>query len=233
MIPVGRIPIFSDLEDAFRWFLTQHPRVRRASRGRTAIIVLTVLVRLALVPLFVKQMKSSNQMQAIAPEDQGAAGQAQGRPQEAAGRADEALPGALGQPVRRVSAAGLPDADLLRAVPRAARVLEASAGRPAAIDRGDFAFLGSFIPNITIATDKVGCAGHRADRPVRREPGGVDAADAEHDGSAPALHVPCLRPARIWLGLHPRWSRWPRRARGRRPWWPPGAPRPATPAGSA
>ena len=32
-------------------------------------------------------------------------------------------------------------------------------GGQAAIDRGDFAFLGSFIPNITLATDKVGVAG--------------------------------------------------------------------------
>ena len=67
MIPVGRIPIFSDLEDAFRWFLTQiHEKT--GLPWAYSIIVLTVLVRLALVPLFVKQMKSSNQMQAIAPK---------------------------------------------------------------------------------------------------------------------------------------------------------------------
>ena len=122
--------------------------------------------------------------------DQGAAGKAQGRPQEAAGRADEALPGALGQPVRRLSAARLPDAGVLRPVPRAAHVLVASAGRPEAITRGDFAFLGSFIPNITRANGQGRLRRRRADRPVRRQPGRLDAADAEHDGSAAALHVP-------------------------------------------
>ena len=48
-----------------------------------SIVVLTVIVRLALLPLVIKQYASMRRMQAVAPADQGAPGQVQGEPRQA------------------------------------------------------------------------------------------------------------------------------------------------------
>jgi YidC/Oxa1 family membrane protein insertase len=158
MIPVGRIPIFSSLEDAFRWFLT---RIHETTGLPWAysIIVLTVLVRLALVPLFVKQMKSSQQMQAIAPKIKALQAKHKGDrkklqeeqmklyQEHSVNPFGACLPLVFQMPV--FFALYLVLRTFSRHPP----------GGPQAVKNGDFAFLGSFIPDITRATDKVGFAG--------------------------------------------------------------------------
>jgi YidC/Oxa1 family membrane protein insertase len=158
MIPSGRIPIFSDLEDAFRWFLTQiHDTT--GLPWAWSIIVLTVLVRLALVPLFVKQMKSSNEMQAIAPQIKALQAKHKGDRKKLQ---EEQMKLYQEHSVNPFGAC-LP---LLFQMPvffALYLVLRTFSSHPPggqqAIARGDFAFLGSFIPNITNNTDKVGLAG--------------------------------------------------------------------------
>jgi YidC/Oxa1 family membrane protein insertase len=67
MIPMGKIPIFSSLEDGFRWFLT---RIHEFTGfpWAYAIIILTVLVRLAFFPLANKQFSSMAKMKKLQPQ---------------------------------------------------------------------------------------------------------------------------------------------------------------------
>jgi YidC/Oxa1 family membrane protein insertase len=158
MIPAGRIPIFSDLEDAFKWFLT---RIHESTGLPWAysIIVLTVLVRLALVPLFVKQMKSSNEMQAIAPKIKDLQAKHKGDRKKLQ---EEQMKLYQEHSVNPFGAC-LPLVFQMPVFFALYLVLRSFSSHPPggqkAIDGGDFAFLGSFIPNITRATDKVGYAG--------------------------------------------------------------------------
>jgi YidC/Oxa1 family membrane protein insertase len=158
MIPFGRIPLFSSLEDAFKWFLT---RIHETTGLPWAwsIIVLTILVRLALVPLFVKQMKSSQQMQAIAPKIKALQVKHKGDRKKLQ---EEQMKLYQEHSVNPFGAC-LPLVFQMPVFFALYLVLRSFSKHPpggqAAIDRGDFAFLGSFIPNITLATDKVGFAG--------------------------------------------------------------------------
>ena len=155
---VGKIPIFSDLEDAFRWFLTQIHETTGLPWAYS-IIVLTVLVRLALVPLFVKQMKSSNQMQAIAPKIKALQVKHKGDRKKLQ---EEQMKLYQEHSVNPFGAC-LPLVFQMPVFFALYLVLRGFSSHPPggqkAIDNGDFAFLGSFIPNITKATDKVGLAG--------------------------------------------------------------------------
>ena len=83
---------------------------------------LVVVIRILLIPLFVKQIKAQRGLQMLLAADQGTAEEAQGRPAKAVRRADEAVPGDRHQPVLLVLADHLADADLLRAFPRAQRM---------------------------------------------------------------------------------------------------------------
>jgi YidC/Oxa1 family membrane protein insertase len=158
MIPFGRIPLFSDLEDAFRWFLTQ---IHEATGLPWAysIIVLTVLVRIALVPLFVKQMKSSNEMQAIAPKIKALQAKHKGDRKKLQ---EEQMKLYQEHSVNPFGAC-LPLVFQMPVFFALYLVLRTFSEHPPgglkAIDNGDFAFLGSFVPNITQNTDKVGWAG--------------------------------------------------------------------------
>jgi YidC/Oxa1 family membrane protein insertase len=158
MIPFGRIPLFSDLEDAFRWFLTQIHEVTGLPWAYS-IIVLTVLVRIALVPLFVKQMKSSNEMQAIAPKIKALQAKHKGDrkklQEEQMKLYQEHSVNPFGACLPLVFQ--MPVFFALYLVLRT--FSEHPPGGQKAIDNGDFAFLGSFVPNITQNTDKVGWAG--------------------------------------------------------------------------
>jgi YidC/Oxa1 family membrane protein insertase len=158
MIPFGRIPLFSDLEDAFRWFLTQIHEVTGLPWAYS-IIVLTVLVRIALVPLFVKQMKSSNEMQAIAPKIKALQAKHKGDrkklQEEQMKLYQEHSVNPFGACLPLVFQ--MPVFFALYLVLRT--FSEHPPGGQKAIDNGDFAFLGSFVPNITQNTDKVGYAG--------------------------------------------------------------------------
>jgi YidC/Oxa1 family membrane protein insertase len=158
MIPLGRIPIFSDLEDAFKWFLTQIHETTGLPWAYS-IIVLTVLVRIALVPLFVKQMKSSNEMQAIAPKIKALQAKHKGDRKKLQ---EEQMKLYQEHSVNPFGAC-LPLVFQMPVFFALYLVLRTFSSHPpggqGAIDRGDFAFLGSFIPNITRATDKVGIAG--------------------------------------------------------------------------
>ena len=158
MIPFGRIPIFSDLEDAFRWFLTQIHETTGLPWA-WSIIVLTVLVRLALVPLFIKQMKSSNEMQAIAPQIKALQAKHKGDRKKLQ---EEQMKLYQEHSVNPFGAC-LPLVFQMPVFFALYLVLRTFSSHPPggqrAIDRGDFAFLGDFIPNITHRTDKVGLAG--------------------------------------------------------------------------
>jgi YidC/Oxa1 family membrane protein insertase len=158
MIPMGKIPIFSSLEDAFRWFLT---RIHEFTGFPWAycIIILTVLVRLALVPLFVKQMKSSQQMQALAPKIKALQAKHKGDRKKLQ---EEQMKLYQEHSVNPFGAC-LPLVFQMPIFFALYLVLRSFSKHPpggaAAFEHGDFAFLGSFIPNITHATDKVGLAG--------------------------------------------------------------------------
>jgi YidC/Oxa1 family membrane protein insertase len=152
MIPVGRIPIFSSLEDAFRWFLT---RIHEFTGFPWAycIIILTILVRLALVPLFVKQMKSSQQMQAIAPKIKALQAKHKGDRKKLQ---EEQMKLYQEHSVNPFGAC-LPLVFQMPIFFALYLVLRGFSRKPPG---GNFAFLGTgFIPNITHATDKVGWAG--------------------------------------------------------------------------
>ena len=69
-----------------------------------SIIALTVTVRALLIPLTLKQFKSMQSLQQLAPADQGAAGEVQGRQAAPQPGDDALLPGEQGQPVRVVPA---------------------------------------------------------------------------------------------------------------------------------
>jgi YidC/Oxa1 family membrane protein insertase len=154
----ARIPIFSSLEDAFKWFLTRIHEVT-GFPWAYCIIILTVLVRLALVPLFVKQMKSSQQMQALAPQikalQQKHRGDRKKLQEEQMKLYQEHQVNPFGACLPMVFQ--IPIFFALYLVLR--HFSKHPPGGQAAFDHGDFAFLGSFIPNITHATDKVGWAG--------------------------------------------------------------------------
>jgi len=158
MIPLARIPIFSSLEDAFRWFLT---RIHETTGLPWAysIIVLTVLVRLALVPLFVKQMKSSQQMQAIAPKIKALQAKHKGDRKKLQ---EEQMKLYQEHSVNPFGAC-LPLVFQMPVFFALYLVLRTFSRHPPggkqAVANGDFAFLGGFIPDITRATDKVGLAG--------------------------------------------------------------------------
>jgi len=158
MIPFGRIPLFSSLEDGFKWFLTQIHETTGLPWA-WSIIVLTILVRLALVPLFVKQMKSSQQMQAIAPQIKALQVKHKGDRKKLQ---EEQMKLYQEHSVNPFGAC-LPLVFQMPVFFALYLVLRSFSKHPpggqAAIDRGDFAFLGGFIPNITLATDKVGFAG--------------------------------------------------------------------------
>jgi YidC/Oxa1 family membrane protein insertase len=151
MIPFGKIPIFSDLEDAFRWFLTRIHEVT-GFPWAYCIIILTVLVRLALVPLFVKQMKSSNQMQAIAPKIK----ELQARHKGDRKKLQEEQMKLYQEHSVNPFGACLPLVFQMPIFFALYLVLRGFSKHPPG---GDFSFFGSFIPNITHATDKVGYAG--------------------------------------------------------------------------
>jgi YidC/Oxa1 family membrane protein insertase len=158
MIPFGKIPIFSSLEDAFRWFLTRIHEVT-GFPWAYCIIILTVLVRLALVPLFVKQMKSSQQMQALAPKIKALQAKHKGDRKKLQ---EEQMKLYQEHSVNPFGAC-LPLVFQMPIFFALYLVLRSFSKHPpggaAAFEHGDFAFLGSFIPNITHATDKVGLAG--------------------------------------------------------------------------
>ena len=82
-----------------------------------SIIGLTLVIRIALIPLFVKQIKSSRNMQLIQPKVQRAAEEVRPRPGASRAGDDEALQGLGHQPVRLVPADPAADADLPGAVP--------------------------------------------------------------------------------------------------------------------
>jgi YidC/Oxa1 family membrane protein insertase len=151
MIPMGKIPIFSSLEDAFRWFLT---RIHEFTGFPWAycIIILTVLVRLALVPLFVKQMKSSQQMQALAPKIKALQAKHKGDRKKLQ---EEQMKLYQEHSVNPFGAC-LPLVFQMPIFFALYLVLRGFSKHPPG---GDFSFLGGFIPNITIATDKVGWQG--------------------------------------------------------------------------
>jgi YidC/Oxa1 family membrane protein insertase len=151
MIPVGRIPIFSDLEDAFRSFLT-HIQQFTGFPWAYCIIILTILVRLALVPLFVKQMKSSNQMQAIAPKIK----ELQVKHKGDRKKLQEEQMKLYQEHSVNPFGACLP---LVFQMPIFFALYLVLRGFSKDPPPGDFSFLGGFIPNITVATDKVGWAG--------------------------------------------------------------------------
>jgi YidC/Oxa1 family membrane protein insertase len=151
MIPVGRIPIFSSLEDAFRWFLTRIHEIT-GFPWAYCIIILTVLVRLALVPLFVKQMKSSQQMQALAPKIKALQARHKGDRKKLQ---EEQMKLYQEHSVNPFGAC-LPLVFQMPIFFALYLVLRSFSKHPPG---GDFSFLGSFIPNITHATDKVGYAG--------------------------------------------------------------------------
>ena len=113
------------------WRSTAHsprsgcPR-RAAGPGRLSIVGLVIVIRILLIPLFVKQIKASRGMQLIQPEMQEDPGEVQGqdRPGLPAGHdaGDHGAVQADGhQPVRLVPADPAAVADLLRAVPGAER----------------------------------------------------------------------------------------------------------------
>jgi YidC/Oxa1 family membrane protein insertase len=151
MIPVGRIPIFSSLEDAFRWFLTRIHEIT-GFPWAYCIIILTVLVRLALVPLFVKQMKSSQQMQALAPKIKALQAKHKGDRKKLQ---EEQMKLYQEHSVNPFGAC-LPLVFQMPIFFALYLVLRSFSKHPPG---GDFSFLGSFIPNIAHATDKVGYAG--------------------------------------------------------------------------
>jgi YidC/Oxa1 family membrane protein insertase len=151
MIPIGRIPIFSSLEDAFRWFLTRIHEIT-GFPWAYCIIILTVLVRLALVPLFVKQMKSSQQMQALAPKIKALQAKHKGDRKKLQ---EEQMKLYQEHSVNPFGAC-LPLVFQMPIFFALYLVLRSFSKHPPG---GDFSFLGGFIPNITHATDKVGYAG--------------------------------------------------------------------------
>lgn len=151
MIPFGRIPIFSDLEDAFRWFLTRIHDIT-GFPWAYCIIILTVLVRIALVPLFVKQMKSSNEMQAIAPKIK----ELQARHKGDRKKLQEEQMKLYQEHSVNPFGACLPLVFQMPIFFALYLVLRSFSKHPPG---GDFSFFGSFIPNITHNTDKVGWAG--------------------------------------------------------------------------
>jgi YidC/Oxa1 family membrane protein insertase len=118
-----------------------------------------VLVRLALVPLFVKQMKSSQQMQALAPKIKALQAKHKGDRKKLQ---EEQMKLYQEHSVNPFGAC-LPLVFQMPIFFALYLVLRSFSKHPpggtAAFDHGDFAFLGSFIPNITHATDKVGLAG--------------------------------------------------------------------------
>lgn len=71
------LPVLSQLSDLMQWLLTQIHDGLGFTWG-WSIIVLTVVVRLALVPLTVKQQQSMRQMQALQPEIKAIQAQHQG-----------------------------------------------------------------------------------------------------------------------------------------------------------
>ena len=125
-----------------------------------AIVALTVIVRMLLVPLTVKQIHSMQNLQRLAPRDEGDPEEVQGRQAEAERGVDEVLQGEQHQPGRLVPADARAVPDLHRALLRAARVREA----PAAC--GDLSWLG-FVPTIA-APDDVALGRLRPARRLRR-----------------------------------------------------------------
>ena len=99
-----------------------------------SIVALTIIVRIVLVPLMVKQIHSMQRMQAHMPRDEGDPAEVQGRPAEAERGADEVLQGEQHQPGGLVPADARADPGLLRALLRAASNF-AKHVRPAAASR--------------------------------------------------------------------------------------------------
>ena len=88
-----------------------------------AIVMLTVVIRTALIPLFVKQIKSSRSMQLLQPKVRELQ-KKYGHDREKLGRRDhEALQGQQRQPAVVLPAAAAADADLPGPVPGAGRRL--------------------------------------------------------------------------------------------------------------
>ncbi len=89
-----------------------------------SIVALTVIVRILLVPVAVRQIHSMQSLQIHAPEMKADPAALQARPAEAVGRAHEVLQGEQDQPVRLLPSDRLPDPDLHRPLLRAARLRE-------------------------------------------------------------------------------------------------------------
>ena len=106
-----------------------------------SIVGLVLVVRAALIPIFVRQIKSQRKMLEVAPAAQEDPGQVQGQegPVLARGdaaRDDGALPQGRHQPVQLVPAAADPDADLLQPVLGAQRGEDAAPTAPSSAGVG-------------------------------------------------------------------------------------------------
>ena len=88
-----------------------------------SIVILVMLMRLIMVPLFVKQVRSQRKMQSHMPQLQEIRKRYKNDKTAAQRRDDEVLQGERHQPAGRLPAAGGPAAGLLVAVQRAARAI--------------------------------------------------------------------------------------------------------------
>ena len=86
-----------------------------------SIVLLTVIVRIVLIPLTWRQIKSMRAMQALAPADQGPAGEVQGQQATPESEDHGVLPGEQGEPLRLLPPAAAAAAGLLRPVLHAAQ----------------------------------------------------------------------------------------------------------------
>ena len=150
-----------------------------------SIVALTILTRIVLVPLTVRQIHSMQSLQAHAPEMKSNPTEVQGRPREAQRRADEVLQGEQHQPGRVVPAAVGAVPGLHRAVLHAEEQHEAhhrvvAARRPEHLRQGDRALVG-----LRAARDLCGLA-DRVDVLHGRD----DGQDAAHDHDVPAARLP-------------------------------------------
>ncbi len=142
MIVLGLLgPIESVLTDILEWL--------HSSIGLSwawAIVVLTVGVRIVILPLTIKQIRSMQRLQQYAPRAQGAAAEVQGRQAAHERRGHEVLPGAQGEPGRLVPPDPAADPDLHLALLRAPRLREG--GLPA-LPVVELGFLNDLVPDIT------------------------------------------------------------------------------------
>ena len=126
--------IFQPLIDVFQRVIKFFHNNLGVSWG-WSIVLLTICVRLVLVPLTIKQFHSMRQAAAPAAADEGDPAEVQGRQAAPAGRDDEVLPGERRQPARVLPPAGRAVAGLhlavLHAAQEPARTTSARPSRPA------------------------------------------------------------------------------------------------------